>query len=118
MALLDGDPTFSELLARVRETVLGAHEHQDVPFEKLVEELAPERDLSRPPLFQVMFILQNAGGGPGEGPRGLRVTAVDGVEGEGRTAKFDLTVGVRERPDGTMRLGVEFASALFDRATA
>ncbi|MFL5383903.1 MAG: non-ribosomal peptide synthetase [Longimicrobiaceae bacterium] len=111
---LGGDPTFRELLARVRETVLDAHEHQDLPFEKLVEELAPERDLSRPPLFQVMFILQNAGG-PAIRPAGLEVT---GMADEGITAKFDLTVGVRERPDGSLRLGVEFASALFDRATA
>ncbi|MBD2043500.1 non-ribosomal peptide synthetase [Microcoleus sp. FACHB-672] len=83
---LSGNPTFRELLARVREVTLGAYAHQDLPFEKLVEELHPERNLSRHPLFQVVFALQNA---PMEGLQ-LPGLAVSSVNIETQTTRFDL----------------------------
>ncbi|HEX8271926.1 MAG TPA: amino acid adenylation domain-containing protein, partial [Longimicrobiaceae bacterium] len=109
---LDGDPTFRELLARVREGVLGAFSHQDVPFEKLVEELRVERSLQHTPLFQVMFSLQNHERGELE-MGGLRVGPLArGAE----SAKFDLGVTLVEE-DGMVGGGVSFRADLFDGAT-
>ena len=87
---LSGDPRLRELLGRVKEVALGAYAHQDVPFEKLVEELQPERDLSRTPLFQVMFVLQNTAR-PGLEMQGWRLRRWGWGKG---TAKFDLTLHV------------------------
>ncbi|MFI9630711.1 amino acid adenylation domain-containing protein [Streptomyces sp. NPDC052042] len=110
---LGGDPAFVGLLARVKEVCLEAFAHQDVPFEQLVDELGTERDLSRNPLFQVMFEHQHMGG--------LTTTlgelAAEPINAGPRTAKFDLTLTVKERPDGRMHCWFEYASALFDRAT-
>ncbi|HXO21370.1 MAG TPA: amino acid adenylation domain-containing protein, partial [Thermoanaerobaculia bacterium] len=83
---LSGDPTFAELLRRVRETTLDAYAHQDLPFEKLVEELRPERDLSRNPLFQVMFVLQNM---PASGVK-LAGLEVEAFALPAESLKFDL----------------------------
>ena len=107
-----GDPSFAELLARVRETALGAYAHQDVPFDRVVEELHPERTLTRMPLFQAMFVLQNTPLGKLELP-GLTLTPVPLGEG---TAKYDLTVSVMEQPDGLVATA-EYSTDLFDNPT-
>ncbi|WPB88492.1 amino acid adenylation domain-containing protein [Streptomyces malaysiensis] len=116
---LSGDPSFAELLGRVRRSALGALEHQEVPFERLVEELAPVRSLSRHPLFQVMLAVQNVPGATIDLP-GLDVEA---RPSEVSMAKFDLDFHVEERFDDQGRPagldgGITYASDLFDRATA
>ncbi|NOJ91095.1 amino acid adenylation domain-containing protein, partial [Myxococcus xanthus] len=105
--------TFRELLAQVREVTLGAYAHQDVPFEKLVEELQPERDLSRSPLFQVTLTLQNTPVTEVKLRDGLRLS---GVESEGRTSKFDLSLVMEEVKDGVMAM-VNYNSDLFEAGT-
>jgi amino acid adenylation domain-containing protein/non-ribosomal peptide synthase protein (TIGR01720 family) len=109
---LSGDPDFRGLLARVRESTLGAYGHQDVPFEKLVEELHPERSLSHTPLFQVLFTLQNtAREALHLGP--LRAQAVDAGSA---AAKFDLSLTVAE--EGEVMVGsLAYRAELFDAAT-
>jgi amino acid adenylation domain-containing protein len=109
---LADEPTFREVLARVRESALSAYTHQDVPFEKLVEELAPQRDLSRNPLFQVSFALQNAPD---------TTLALQGLQASRLTlptsnAKFDLTLTLREGAEG-LRASWEYCTDLFERAT-
>jgi amino acid adenylation domain-containing protein len=110
---LAGRPSFRELLRRVREVCLGAYAHQDLPFELLVEQLHPERDLSYNPLAQVMFIVQNAP---------LDLTQIAGLTVqpinlfERAAAQFDLTMHIWEQPDGLRGL-VEYNTDLFDAAT-
>src|SRR6185503_15286681 len=91
---LEGQPSFRTLLARVRETSLRAYAHQDLPFERLVEALAPQRDLGRSPLFQVMFILERAPLADYRLP-GLELAPIP-RENATATAKFDLTLTVIE----------------------
>jgi amino acid adenylation domain-containing protein len=109
---LDQNPSFRELLRQVRETAMGAYAHQDVPFEKLVEELKPERDLSRNPLFQVMFALQNVPAATGR----MAGVEVSGFQLAGESAKFDLTLFAVESPEG-LRATFEYNTDLFDAST-
>jgi amino acid adenylation domain-containing protein len=105
-------PSFADLLARVRQAALGALAHQDLPFEMLVEALRPERDLAYNPLAQVMLVVQNAPSSTFE----LRDLVLTRLEVERRTAQLDLTLHVWERPDG---LGgfLEHSTDLFETAT-
>ncbi|HLL48554.1 MAG TPA: condensation domain-containing protein, partial [Longimicrobiaceae bacterium] len=109
---LSGDPTFREVLARVREATLGAYEHQDLPFERLVEELQPERSLGHSPLFQTMFVLQDAER-PAGGLPGLELREVATERG---TSKFDLTLALAAHPGGITGV-LEYATDLFERGT-
>ncbi|MEU3751104.1 amino acid adenylation domain-containing protein, partial [Streptomyces narbonensis] len=114
-----GDPTFRELVARVRETDLAAYAHQDVPFERLVEELNPVRSAARHPLFQVALVLQN---------NAVATPRLSGLDLVGQevlsldVAKFDLTVDVTEAYDDTgrptgIRGSAQYAVDLFDRGS-
>jgi amino acid adenylation domain-containing protein len=109
---LSGEPSFRELLERVRRTALEAYSNQDVPFEKLLEDLRPERDLSRTPLFQVFFNMLNFPLDRIEVP-GLRIEARASVE---TASKFDLTVYLAER-EGGVRLQLVYNADLFDDGT-
>ncbi|MFC5913102.1 condensation domain-containing protein, partial [Streptomyces pulveraceus] len=93
---LSGDPTFRELLGRVRETSLSAFAHQDVPFEKLVEELSPSRSMARHPLFQVVFTMQNTIEAALDLPGVWAGSVSDDLSADRSSAKFDLDVMVRE----------------------
>ncbi|MFE1186453.1 non-ribosomal peptide synthetase [[Kitasatospora] papulosa] len=115
---VSGDPTFGELLHRVRDADVAALDHQDVPFERLVEDLNPERSLARHPLFQVMLTL-SAGEAEAFSLPGL-TCAEEPLDWE--VAKFDLSFDFREHrtPDGEaagIDGSLEYATALFDRAT-
>ncbi|MFI9262199.1 amino acid adenylation domain-containing protein [Streptomyces sioyaensis] len=110
---LSGDPTFEEFLGRVRESAHGAYAHQDVPFERLVEDLAPDRNLSRTPLFQAMLTPQNLSDEVWDFP-GLHSEALrTGMDG----AQFDLTLVLQESPD-TFRGLLSYSTDIFDRTTA
>ncbi|QKI81708.1 non-ribosomal peptide synthetase [Kroppenstedtia eburnea] len=106
------NPTFQELLKQVRDVALQAYENQDVPFERLVEELQPERDLSYSPLFQVMFVMQNTPVQEVDAP-GLKIRR---TEFDSETAKFDLTMFVTEMEEELL-VSLEYNADLFDAAT-
>ena len=108
---LSNNPGFKELLQRVKDVAFGAYRYQDIPFETLVEELQPERDLSHTPLFQVMFVLQNAPMQSLELP-GLTFNPIQAPSG---TAKFDLSLIIGE--DGGFSASFEYNTDLFDEST-
>ncbi|MGW5937078.1 amino acid adenylation domain-containing protein [Streptomyces celluloflavus] len=109
---LSGRPGFREVLARVRQASLGAFAHQELPFERLVEEVHPQRDPSRSPVFQVSFLFQNIPL-PDFGEVGLRMAP---MEVRSATSRFDLELQVFHRPDG-LSGWFEFNTDLFDPAT-
>jgi amino acid adenylation domain-containing protein len=109
---LRGEPTFRELVGRVRETTVDAHAHQEVPFERLVEELQPQRDLSRTPLFQVLLALESAERAVAA-MGSLEVTRLTVDSG---TSKFDLGLYLVER-EGGLDVTAEYSTELFEPAT-
>ena len=109
---LSGDPTFSEVLGRVREVALAAYAHQDLPFDKLVGALQWERDLGQTPLFQVKFVLQNA---PAAG-RGFSGLSLLPLEIDRETSKFDLLFNVIDTEAGIAG-SVEYNPDLFEAST-
>ena len=130
---LGGDPSFRELLARIRDRAVQAYAHQDLPFEKLVEDLQPERDLSRNPLYQVFFQLATAPSSNGDAPAPSATGDLPSGDGHandlpvhfswapsplsGQSSKFDLNLSLWDGPNG---IGgrLEYSSELFERATA
>ncbi len=109
---LSGDPSFREVLSRVREMSLGAYDHQDLPFEKLVEELQPERDLSRVPLSQVFFALQNV---PQQALK-LPNLVLEQQKVESGAVKYDLSYFLSEEEQG-VKGRLVYNADLFDDAT-
>ncbi len=107
-----GDPSFEAFLGRVRETALAAYALQDLPFDKLVEALRPEREMGASPLFQVMFALEHERPAPRR-EAGLRFAP---VALDTTTSQFDLTLYIEERA-GILVAGAEYSTALFDAAT-
>ncbi|MHB8242804.1 MAG: non-ribosomal peptide synthetase [Solirubrobacteraceae bacterium] len=108
-----GDQSFAQIVHQARETSLGAFSNQDLPFEKLVEQLNPERHLSHAPVAQVLFVVQNAV----ENPVTFQGLEQERVLTERGTAKFDISLFAAETPDG-LRLSLEYCTDLFEEATA
>lgn len=108
---LAGNPTFRELLGRVRDTALDAYAHQEIPFDKLVEELHPERSLSHTPLFQVIFAFENTP--PAQVFPGLKMKWLEVDRG---TSRCDLSLFATDQPDGVSCMW-EYSTDLFDSET-
>ncbi len=110
---LSDNPEFSDLLRQVRENALEAYAHQDTPFEKLVEELQPQRDPSHSPIFQHAFVLQNT---PSDNSIKLPGLTLKAVDNDAATAKYDLTLTMVEGPQG-LQGSMEYNTDLFERTT-
>lgn len=108
---LSGNPSFRDILRRVRTITLDAYAHQDIPFEQLVEKLSPDRDLSMNPIFQIMLNLYEA-------PEDIQFEGMvaEFIDLDNRTAKFDLEVGIVEKADG-LHGELEYSTDLFDEMT-
>ncbi|MGD2095558.1 MAG: amino acid adenylation domain-containing protein, partial [Phycisphaerales bacterium] len=109
---LEGDPCYEDFLRQIKEVTLGAYGHQDLPFERLVEELQPERDLSRTPLFQVMFALQNVR----TNDLNLAGVTLKNIDLDSGTTKFDIFIAAMESPNG-IEAFLEYNTDLFERST-
>ncbi|MBX3301077.1 MAG: amino acid adenylation domain-containing protein [Nitrospira sp.] len=112
-AELSGNPTLSELLARVKATVLGAHAHHAVPFERVVDELGVAKDVGRTPLFQVMFVLEDRL----SDIRQFADLATSRLEVSTGTSVFDLTLELLQRADGSITAWFEYSTDLFTEST-
>ena len=108
-----GEQSFRELLQQVKTTTMGAYDHQDLPFEKVVEAVVKERDLSRTPLFQVLFVLQNTTGNPALELGGLELR---GEATPSQTAKFELTFSINETATG-LHCSIEYNTDLYKAST-
>ncbi|MFD2762592.1 amino acid adenylation domain-containing protein [Micromonospora eburnea] len=111
---LGGNPTFTDLVERVRRGAVEAYANQDVPFEHLVDALQPSRDMSRNPLFQIMFQVQHTAGLL---PPTIAGCAAEPIRSGPQVARFDLTLSIRKPAEGGLRCRFEYATALFDRST-
>src|SRR6185295_12567565 len=107
-----GDPSFAELLARVRHTALAAYDHADIPFERIVDEVNVARDRSRPPLVQTMLALNSTP----RVPFALSGLAVERLDTSACVSRFDLSLGLAD-PGGELSGGLEYSTDLFDRTT-
>lgn len=112
---LDGNPAFRELIARTSKVVLGAFDHREVPFDRVVEAVRPERSTSHSPIFQVMFTLHSFPVDPTP-PKGVTATLMDLYDDGRSAARFDLTMEIDEHESG-LRVVYEYATDIFDLAT-
>ncbi|WP_345075290.1 condensation domain-containing protein, partial [Amycolatopsis tucumanensis] len=110
---LSGNPSFNTLLSQIKEMTLQAYDHQQVPFEKVVDQVVVTRDMSTTPLFQVMFVLQNI---PDQGEVSIEGMNLAPYDQEASTSKFDLTMTSLETTSG-ISLSIEYCTDLYDQKT-